>query len=164
MLGGGFWRKVGSDIMIEGKRSLVSPDGIFNNIMKYFQQHDKVKTTDIAETFNLSESNAYDKLHTLKKQNKIYFVYDGPEGHWFLVGKEDSEPEIKPMKERIEDYMRKNRSAHVRTVMKALDISYSTARVRLRELKAEGKVNYFKNKDGGHWVWIEDKSSEDKIN
>ena len=161
MVGGGFWRKVGSDVMIEGKRSLVSPDGIYDSIINYIEEHGKVTAPEIAKQFDITEYNAKDKLNVLKKQSKIYFVYDGPEGHWYLANQENMDNQIKPMKDRIEDYMRMYKEASIRVVMEALDVSYSTARVRLRELKNAGKVEYRKSgSPGGTWYWVGDADGE----
>ena len=161
MVGGGFWRKVGSNAMIEGKRSLVSPDGIYDSIINYIEEHGKATASEIAKQFELTEDNAKYKLKVLKKQCKTYFVYDGPEGHWYIVNQENVDNQIKPMKDRIEDYMRMYKEASVRVVMEALDVSYSTARVRLRELKKAGKVEYKKSgSSGGTWYWIGDTNGD----
>lgn len=160
---GGFWRKVGSNVMLEGKRSLISPDGIYDKIYKYIEDNGKARACDIAEYFGLSETNTYDKLKTLRNQNKIYFVYDGPEGHWFLLNQDDENEKIKPMKLRIEEYMQNRNRASIRQVMDDLNISHSTARVRMRELKAEGKVDYTKNGSaGGYWYWKETNNLEEE--
>lgn len=157
MVGGGFWRKVGSNAMKEGKRSLRSPDGIYDMIIDYIKEHGRATHTELAETFNITKENVNNKLYILKKRGDIYFVYDDAVGHWFIADKENINNNIKPMKVRIEEYMQMYKEASTKKVMDALNISRSTAKVRLRELKLAGKINYKKTGEvGGTWYWIEE--------
>lgn len=157
MVGGGFWRKVGSTAMKEGKRSLRSPDGIYDMILDYIREHGKATYDELAEAFNITNDNVKNKLYILKKRGDVYFVYDDAVGHWFIADKENINNNIKPMKVRIEEYMQMYKEASTKKVMDALNVSRSTAKVRLRELKLAGKIGYKESQGvSGTWYWIEE--------
>lgn len=59
--------------------------------------------------------------------------------------------QLADMRKRMKEYIRARNQVTVKEIMEVFEVSQSRAYLRLRELKAEGVVEYARNGQGGYW-------------
>ena len=66
----------------------------------------------------------------------------------------EGDKQLVDMRKRIKKYIMAKEQVTVKEIMEVFDVSHSRAYLRLRELKAEGVVEYERNPQGGYWYLI----------
>ena len=79
-------------------------------------------------------------LYTVRIQYE--YVYEG-------------DKQLADMRERIKKYIMTKEQVTVKEIMEVFEMSQGRAYSRLRELKAEGIVEYERNRQGGYWYLVE---------
>ena len=63
----------------------------------------------------------------------------------------EGDKQLADMRKRIKEYIMAKEQVTVKEIMEVFEVSQSRAYLRLRELKAEGVVEYERNPQGGYW-------------
>lgn len=66
----------------------------------------------------------------------------------------EGDKQLADMRERIKEYILAKKEVTVKEIMEQFEVSQSRAYSRLRELKAEGIVEYERNRQGGYWYLV----------
>ena len=82
------------------------------------------------------DCDAGEDLYTVSIRYK--YVYEG-------------DKQLADMRKRIKEYIMAKEQVTVKEIMEVFEVSQSRAYLRLRELKAEGVVEYERNPQGGYW-------------
>ena len=88
------------------------------------------------------ECNAGEDLYTVSIRYE--YVYEG-------------DKQLVDMRKRMKEYIMAKEQVTVKEIMEVFDVSHSRAYSRLRELKAEGVVEYERNRQGGYWYLFKEK-------
>ncbi len=63
----------------------------------------------------------------------------------------EGDKQLADMRKRIKEYIMEKEQVTVKEIMEVFEVSQSRAYLRLRDLKAEGVVEYERNRDEGYW-------------
>ena len=66
----------------------------------------------------------------------------------------EGDKQLTDMRKKVKEYIMVKEQVTVKEIMEVFDVSHSRAYLRLRELKAEGVVEYERNPQGGYWYLI----------
>ena len=88
------------------------------------------------------ECDAGEDLYTVSIRYE--YVYEG-------------DKQLVDMRKRMKEYIMAKEQVTVKEIMEVFEVSQSRAYSRLRELKAEGIVEYERNRQGGYWYLFKEK-------